>query len=194
VAGTHRLGIANTTPSEGLGGFASPLVCQTLIAQGVPWRNFYLGSLIVSTLNMCFLTYTFRPTRKEFESDLRLARQFLDTTQPHLGLCNDLPVVGGTKSSSSSITWVEGPTPGKSAFFSFLSCLSSYLTSTSPQADSIDALPMDTFCLCMDSQWKVRRFPDIVLNSCRNSLILPQRNDNTRICEWRHSYLEGSSR
>jgi len=35
-----------------LGAFASPLVCQTIIAMGIPWPHFYLGSLVLSAFNV----------------------------------------------------------------------------------------------------------------------------------------------
>ncbi|KAL0950863.1 hypothetical protein HGRIS_007622 [Hohenbuehelia grisea] len=56
------------------GGVVSPLVCQSVIATGVPWPNFYFGSLVLSALNTVFLACTFRPTINEFSKDRREAR------------------------------------------------------------------------------------------------------------------------
>ena len=53
----------------GLGGVASPLACQTIIAMGIPWSHFYLGSLVLSAFNVAFLVITFQPTKTEFLSD-----------------------------------------------------------------------------------------------------------------------------
>ncbi|KAJ2928860.1 hypothetical protein H1R20_g8167, partial [Candolleomyces eurysporus] len=55
----------------GLGSVVSPLVCQLVIAQGVPWYKFYLGSLVASALNVVFLTIAFRPTANEFIRERR---------------------------------------------------------------------------------------------------------------------------
>ncbi|KAF4605454.1 hypothetical protein EYR40_004238 [Pleurotus pulmonarius] len=65
------LGYAYATWS--FGGAISPLICQTIIAKGVPWNHFYYGSLVLSGFNTCFLAYTFRPTLKEFADDRETA-------------------------------------------------------------------------------------------------------------------------
>ncbi|KAF8807212.1 MFS general substrate transporter [Phlegmacium glaucopus] len=52
-----------------LGAVASPLVCQAIIAIGIPWSHFYLGSLVLSAFNVVFLVITFRPTPTEFLRD-----------------------------------------------------------------------------------------------------------------------------
>jgi hypothetical protein len=36
---------------------------------GIPWSHFYLGSLVLSALNVAFLVITFQPTTTEFLSD-----------------------------------------------------------------------------------------------------------------------------
>jgi len=45
------------------------LVCQALIAKGVPWFQFYFGSLVLSAINVTFLVLTFKPTASEFLRD-----------------------------------------------------------------------------------------------------------------------------
>jgi len=45
-------------------------VCQAIIAKGVPWFHFYLGSLVLSATNVTFLVLTFKPTASEFLQDL----------------------------------------------------------------------------------------------------------------------------
>ncbi|KAG5220778.1 MFS substrate transporter [Salix suchowensis] len=57
----------------GFGGAISPLICQTIVAKGVPWNHFYYGSLVLSAFNTCFLVYSFRPTLKEFADDREAA-------------------------------------------------------------------------------------------------------------------------
>ncbi|KAF8898373.1 major facilitator superfamily domain-containing protein [Infundibulicybe gibba] len=47
------------------GGVISPLVCQSVISTGVPWFQFYFGSLVLSGINAAFLGCTFKPTMKE---------------------------------------------------------------------------------------------------------------------------------
>jgi len=44
-------------------------VCQAIIAKGVPWFQFYLGSLVLSAINVTFLVLTFKPTASEFLRD-----------------------------------------------------------------------------------------------------------------------------
>lgn len=50
----------------GIGGVTSPLICQTLVSAGVPWNQFYFGSLVLSAFNTGLLVVTFRPTMKEW--------------------------------------------------------------------------------------------------------------------------------
>ncbi|KAK7058591.1 hypothetical protein VNI00_002227 [Paramarasmius palmivorus] len=47
------------------GGAFAPLVCQSIIAAGAPWPNFYYGSLVVSAINLGLVFYAFRPTQRE---------------------------------------------------------------------------------------------------------------------------------
>ncbi|CAA7264719.1 unnamed protein product [Cyclocybe aegerita] len=55
----YGLGLAS------FGSVASPLVCQSIIAIGVPWYHFYYGSLALSAFNIAFLASMFRPTPSE---------------------------------------------------------------------------------------------------------------------------------
>ncbi|KAF8168312.1 major facilitator superfamily domain-containing protein [Crassisporium funariophilum] len=55
----YGLGLAS------LGSVISPLVCQSIIATGVPWHRFYYGSLVLSAFNVAFLAATFKPTTDE---------------------------------------------------------------------------------------------------------------------------------
>ena len=54
--------ILNVYDNIGLGSVISPLVCQSIIATGVPWYRFYYGSLLLSVFNIVFLYITFKPT------------------------------------------------------------------------------------------------------------------------------------
>ena len=54
--------LLNVYVNIGLGSVISPLVCQSIIATGVPWYRFYYGSLLLSVFNVVFLYITFKPT------------------------------------------------------------------------------------------------------------------------------------
>lgn len=62
-----------TKNQPGFGSVIAPLICQALLAQGVPWYKFYLGTLVGSALNFAFLAVTFRPTAAEFRREKRQA-------------------------------------------------------------------------------------------------------------------------
>jgi len=53
----------------GIGSTISPLVCQALIASGVPWPNFYFGSLVISATNLCIVSVCFKPTSREMAQE-----------------------------------------------------------------------------------------------------------------------------
>ncbi|KAK1221900.1 hypothetical protein PQX77_015280 [Marasmius sp. AFHP31] len=57
----------------GIGGVFAPLVCQTIIASGAPWQNFYYGSLVVAGLNMLLVMYAFQPTQRELFTERKEA-------------------------------------------------------------------------------------------------------------------------
>lgn len=52
-----------------MGAFLSPLVYQFLMSKGIPWQRFYLGSLVLSGINLVFLVFAYYPTRSEFDDD-----------------------------------------------------------------------------------------------------------------------------
>lgn len=56
-----------------IGSFSAPLVCQTLMAEGIPWKHFYLGSLVISVIALSLTIFSFRPTRHEFLADRNAA-------------------------------------------------------------------------------------------------------------------------
>ncbi|KAG6905739.1 hypothetical protein DXG01_000988 [Tephrocybe rancida] len=49
----------------GVGGIISPIICQAIVAKGVPWPHFYFGSLVLSGINCVLLFVAFRPTTRE---------------------------------------------------------------------------------------------------------------------------------
>ncbi|KAG9006953.1 hypothetical protein FRB90_009595 [Tulasnella sp. 427] len=55
--------------SYGIGAFASPLICQTLLAAGWSWHRFYWTSFGFSILNALLMITAFHPTKKEWETD-----------------------------------------------------------------------------------------------------------------------------
>ncbi|KAI0670133.1 major facilitator superfamily domain-containing protein [Trametes maxima] len=73
VPSASKRGFGFLYGSTSVGGFAAPLVCQSIIATGIRWANFYFGSLVLSALNVAFIIYAFWPTKGELEADAELA-------------------------------------------------------------------------------------------------------------------------
>ncbi|EJD04321.1 MFS general substrate transporter [Fomitiporia mediterranea MF3/22] len=69
VAASPRRPLGQMYACNSIGAFAAPFVCQTLLARGIPWSHFYLGSLILSAMNTGLLALSFRPTRNERTQD-----------------------------------------------------------------------------------------------------------------------------
>lgn len=69
-----------------VGACVAPLICQTLLARGISWAHFYLGSLVLSALNTTLLSLAFRVSRNEStdeqERNLALTLRF---PQPSIG-------------------------------------------------------------------------------------------------------------
>ena len=57
--------------SVAVGAFVAPFISQSLIAREIPWQNFYLGSLVLSALNIVFITLSFRPAPLERAEEIR---------------------------------------------------------------------------------------------------------------------------
>ncbi|KAF9525201.1 major facilitator superfamily domain-containing protein [Crepidotus variabilis] len=55
------------------GGVVSPIVCQALMAKGIPYYQFYFGSLVLSGFNIALLVATYIPTPQEFAKDRKAA-------------------------------------------------------------------------------------------------------------------------
>lgn len=70
-------GVQSSTNS-GLGGVSAPLVAQIVIAKGIPWPQFYYGSMVISGLNFAFLLLMYRPTENELLEERRVAAKKKD--------------------------------------------------------------------------------------------------------------------
>lgn len=66
VTHPHTFGLGQAHSFFCIGAFVSPLVCQTLLAQGWAWNNFYYLSTALSSTGATMLILTFRPTDQEF--------------------------------------------------------------------------------------------------------------------------------
>ncbi|KAI0651620.1 major facilitator superfamily domain-containing protein [Trametes meyenii] len=73
VPSVSKRGFGFLYGSTSVGGFAAPLVCQSIIATGIRWANFYFGSLVLSALNVALIIYAFWPTKGELQADAELA-------------------------------------------------------------------------------------------------------------------------
>ncbi|KAH9947661.1 MFS general substrate transporter [Amylocystis lapponica] len=89
VTGTLNMYISST-PKKALGyiygtwaigAFCAPLVCQSVIATGIPWAHFYLGSLVVSALNTSLIVFAFRPAVNELQRESRFVREEMKSHQ-----------------------------------------------------------------------------------------------------------------
>jgi len=127
----------------------SPLVCQSIIATGVPWYRFYYGSLILSGFNILFLAVTFKPTPTEVFKD---RQKVLNDTRrlKTLYLLSDRssPVdkVNSSEISAVKLDVVDRPRSGKPGSFGNDSDYSSFLSA---------AL---RFALTMPYQWALSFF------------------------------------
>ncbi|PAV21897.1 MFS general substrate transporter [Pyrrhoderma noxium] len=66
VAASPKRPLGQMYACNAIGAFVAPFVCQTLLARGIPWAHFYLGSLSLSIINTTLLALSFRPTRKDY--------------------------------------------------------------------------------------------------------------------------------
>ena len=83
---------------EGFGSFMAPLVCQSLIAKGIPWFHFYFGSLVLSAMNLGVLAVAFYPSLAELqlerEKDLSPSSGSTPASEKRLeDLEKDLPIL-----------------------------------------------------------------------------------------------------
>jgi hypothetical protein len=101
----HHLALARRfdTLFIAIGAFFSPLICQSLMSHGVPWRNFYLGSLVLSVLNLMFISFAYHPTLAEFSYDRIHASRAAAYAASHV----DLPSPTVSQNSSRKSTTVH---------------------------------------------------------------------------------------
>lgn len=50
------------------------------MAKGIPWKHFYLGSLVISAVALSLIIFSFRPTRNEFLADCKVALDAMKIT------------------------------------------------------------------------------------------------------------------
>ncbi|EIW64901.1 MFS general substrate transporter [Trametes versicolor FP-101664 SS1] len=85
-----------------VGSFVAPLVCQSIIATGIRWANFYFGSLVLSALNTSFIIYAFWPTQSELKGDAELASQLYRTAVAASDVASSFVVATPERSPTSS--------------------------------------------------------------------------------------------
>ncbi|PIL29598.1 hypothetical protein GSI_08234 [Ganoderma sinense ZZ0214-1] len=82
VSSTSKRGLGYMYGSWAIGAFGAPLVCQSIIATGIRWANFYFGSLVISAVNISLIIFAFRPTRGELQRDADTAWSRLRSSPP----------------------------------------------------------------------------------------------------------------
>ncbi|CDO72449.1 hypothetical protein BN946_scf184977.g150 [Trametes cinnabarina] len=94
-----------------VGGFAAPLVCQSIVATGIRWANFYYGSLVLSAVNISFILYAFWPIEAELRTDAELAWKLLSATSD----ASDAPSSEAVEPQSPSSAGGTAPVLGKAS-------------------------------------------------------------------------------
>jgi hypothetical protein len=101
-----------------MGSFSAPLVCQTLLAKGIPWRHFYLGSLVLSAIALSSIIFAFYPTPNEFLADRKAALDAIQITANALSSGTDTMVELQSsyqeKIVDVSISRLDAPSPPNS--------------------------------------------------------------------------------
>ncbi|RPD81762.1 MFS general substrate transporter [Lentinus tigrinus ALCF2SS1-7] len=82
VCTISKRGLGYMYGSWAIGAFCAPLVCQSIIATGIRWANFYFGSLVLSAINTSLLVFAFCPTRTELLRDADFAWALLRSASP----------------------------------------------------------------------------------------------------------------
>ncbi|OJT15995.1 hypothetical protein TRAPUB_11720 [Trametes pubescens] len=90
-----------------VGSFVAPLVCQSIIATGIRWANFYFGSLVLSALNTSFIVYAFWPTQGELKGDAELASQLYRTAVAASDAASSFVATPGRSPTSSTAPMVR---------------------------------------------------------------------------------------
>ncbi|KAJ7597630.1 MFS general substrate transporter [Mycena floridula] len=102
---TTQGGLGYAYAAWSFGGAISPIVCQALVASGVPWQHFYLGSIVISALNITFLALTFRPSSEELAQEINAFPIQSEPTSSDK-TSKDVELVDKLPSQSSSTTRV----------------------------------------------------------------------------------------
>jgi hypothetical protein len=94
----------------------APLVCQSVIATGIPWNHFYFGSLVLSSISSAFAFYAFRPSLAELERDILhgQVKRSADTPSPDGSAEKQISNIPQTPDSEKTIAFPE-PQPEASA-------------------------------------------------------------------------------
>lgn len=89
------------------------------MAKGIPWRHFYLGSLVLSAIGLSLIIFAFRPTRNEFIADRKAALDAIKITTSALnsgtGTLVELQSSEQEKTSDFSASRLDAPGPPNSA-------------------------------------------------------------------------------
>ena len=129
---------------------ASPLVCQTIIAMGIPWSHFYLGSLVLSAFNVAFLVITFRPTTTEFLSDRENVINRLTKNQD--AYMEAMPPI--SKSDSDAVGMNGDGKRNNSMYYIFIHIIDSLIDS-SPSLRTVFSVSVGYFHICDNILWMV---------------------------------------
>jgi hypothetical protein len=150
----------------GLGSVISPLVCQSIIATGVPWYRFYYGSLLLSALNVVFLYITFKPTLgerdREHQEALNESRQYFQRS----GFSSPTSEFPAALELKTALYLDAKPRGSLSEFSSYFPTDNRNITlfAYSAAPCSCDAISVGSLLFRPSLQWQVRFCPVILAN------------------------------
>jgi hypothetical protein len=152
------------------------------MARGIPWPHFYAGSLVVSAVNLCFLTFAFRPTRAEFKRErqaaLELANSLTNRDSPAIDTKLESPST--VEQTTLSIDLVDAPPPKNSEFIHVVAFIFLTLLVALQRAFSMPYL----WALSMFSWIQSGRFVRLPNTSDKVHLTFCiKRNHDTGLCE-----------
>ncbi|KAI0803076.1 major facilitator superfamily domain-containing protein [Irpex lacteus] len=70
VASTPKKALGYMYGYWSIGSMCAPLVCQSVVATGVPWNRFYFGSLVLSGISSAFAFWAFLPSSAEIQREV----------------------------------------------------------------------------------------------------------------------------
>jgi hypothetical protein len=163
----------SSNASTAFGAFVAPFVCQTLLAEGVPWRFFYIGSLAFSGLNTAFVAYAYWPTNEELCEEERM----------HVQSMQDCSSTLNSPAESSSPATFDDEKLSKAS--------SLEASGTSNSGKSANLYELQT---CLNDETSPRFGLNYFIRICLGLLLLClgllwKRNNNTRICEYTSSIV-----